>query len=109
MKDNLLISAPLFLSPFLVPRPPQEMPPHRWQRPWGELGLPRVRFPEPSLHLRRVCGCRDPGGLGALCLPFASQRVEKEPVLRVHRNEAGAASSVGAVGPTHKRAAEQQA
>ena len=42
-------------------------------------------------------------------MPFASQRVEKEPVLRVHRNEAGAASSVGAVGPTHKRAAEQQA
>lgn len=41
-------------------------------------------------------------------MPFASQRVEKDPVLQVHRNEAGAASSVGAVGPTRKRAAEQQ-
>lgn len=41
-------------------------------------------------------------------MPFTSQRGEKDPVLRVYRNEAGAESSVGAAGPTHKRAAEQQ-
>lgn len=52
-----------------------------------------------------MLGWRRPGGT---VLPFTSQRGEKDPVLRVHRNEAGAESSVEAVGPTHKRAAEEQ-